>query len=96
MEIETRKIREMLLDILNKIEKEGIDKISLDEDYYWHIPSDEIYQVDKKPSELNLGQLYEDYEMLTKYKNEYDLICYDLKKLSSLLRYIADKNTISS
>lgn len=91
MEIEINKIKEMLVSIFDDLHLDGKDQISLDKDYYWSLSSNEIYNPYQEPTELVTGKFSEDYEMLIKTKNENKLTCSDLKKLSAILRYIADE-----
>lgn len=66
-------------------------EIQIDKDYYWNIRSEELYEPYKDPSDFTMGQLYEDWEMLSKTLAERNPASIDLKKLSSLLRYMGEK-----
>lgn len=77
--------------IINQLKSNGIHEISFDDDYYWNVPSDLLYDPYNQPKELDIGQLSEDYEfLLSSIKNDC-IVNADLRKLSHLLRYIADK-----
>ncbi|HEJ9057551.1 hypothetical protein [Serratia fonticola] len=92
MNIDINKLEEILTAILEELKARGIASVPLDADFYWNIPSEAIYDTYNEPSELDIGQLEDDYEMLLSAKNKGKLVGYNLKHASSLLRYIAEKH----
>lgn len=85
-----RKFADMLL---LHLKEQGIDEVPIDADYYWNIPSDELYEPRKTPVELDIGQLSEDLNRLRKILiKEDEPIGYALVWLSSLLRYVGERN----
>lgn len=91
MGIDLNKIEIIFNLIIDKLKKDGIHKISLDDDFYWNIPSDLLYDPYNKPNQFDMGQLSEDYDFLLNSIEKNIIINGDLRKLSYLLRYIADK-----
>lgn len=81
-----------MITILEDLKKRGIDNVPLDADFYWNVPSDAIYDPYNEPSQLDIGQLENDYETLLNAKKTGSLIGYNLKNLSSILRYISEKH----
>ncbi|WP_426490106.1 hypothetical protein [Hymenobacter sp. 102] len=63
-------------------------QIPLTQDFYWSIPEDQLYNVDEEPSELTIGQLSEDSQIL-KEGLARGILGFDLLKASHLLRYIS-------
>lgn len=92
MNIELEKLEEIMTTILGELKKRGIDSIPLEADFYWNIPSDSIYDPYNEPTQLDIGQLEDDYETLLKAKSKEKLTGYNLKNISSLLRYISEKH----
>ncbi|WP_455812467.1 hypothetical protein [Pseudomonas graminis] len=92
MKIEFKKLEEIMINILGELQKRGIDNVPLDADFYWNVPSDAIYDPYNEPSLLDIGQLEDDYETLLNAKKTDSFIGYNLKNLSSILRYISEKH----
>lgn len=91
MNIELDRIEKFFNLIIKELKGNGIDNIPLDYDFYWNIPSDLLYDLYNEPKELDMGQLSEDYQFLSYSINQDIVTSSNLRKLSSLLRYIADK-----
>jgi len=67
-------------------------QISIDEDEYWNIDDNEIYDIDSKPNDLDIGSLYSDLEVIEKIlNNQLEPVPYNLKLFSCMLRYISNK-----
>jgi len=77
---ELAKISEKLIEHLRDVTGETID-ISVD--YYWHIPKAEKYDQYEQPSQLNIGQISDDWNELQK------LLYDDTKPLSHYLIWLA-------
>lgn len=68
------------------------DTLHLDQDYFWSIPQDELYDVSNTPADLTLGQLSCSWEHLTDLLSDPDrAIGYHLVWLSEVLRAIGYK-----
>ena|SRR5438552_16784954 len=79
--------------LLSHLRERGIGAIEFSSDYYWHIPSNEVYEPLNKPTNLDIGQLTEDLERLKEIaEGKNDPIGYALVWLSSILRYIGEQN----
>jgi hypothetical protein len=78
--------------IFEHIEKDlHITTVPIEEDYYWDIPTAEVYNVLKDPHQLDIGQLYDDWGFLTKLKAREDALSLMMIHLAPLLRYIGEK-----
>ena len=93
MKININEVSEVVNLLLKEL-KENINKneVEVDEDYYWFVNKDELYNPYENPKNLTLGQLSEDWdELKSVLRKEKKLISYDLVKLSVLMRVIGDK-----
>jgi len=80
-----------IIDILKKnIDKNFSKKILIQkEDFYWEIDYNELYNPKKKPKNLTLGQLSDDWtELLRLAETKEEPLSYDLKRLGEILRII--------
>ncbi|MCP9621934.1 hypothetical protein FOH10_31265 [Nocardia otitidiscaviarum] len=70
----------------------GGDIVRLDEDYFWSIPQDELYVVDRVPPNLTMGQLSWSWQHLTDLLADPDqAIGYHLVWLAEVLRAVGQK-----
>jgi hypothetical protein len=70
----------------------GIDEVELPNDYYWHIPEDELYDPNQTPSSLTLGELSSNWEGLSRLTdNSAEPLAYDLILLATILRAIGER-----
>ncbi len=91
MEIKVSELKIILDRLLNHLVEGDIESIHIDNDYYWHIPSEELFDPYKKPNELNLGQLSDDWHDLQKVANGTNApLISDLVDLAAILRAIGE------
>ncbi|WP_405492215.1 hypothetical protein [Nocardia sp. NBC_00511] len=89
---ELRRSFNLLLDHLEAATDGGI--IHLDQDYFWSIPQDELYDVTTVPSNLTVGQLSWSWEHLTDLLAEPDrAIGHHLVWLAEVLRAVGQKTS---
>ncbi|MVU77101.1 hypothetical protein GPX89_07550 [Nocardia sp. ET3-3] len=87
---ELRRAFNLLLDHVEAA-TEG-DVVRLDEDYFWSIPQDELYVVDRVPSNLTIGQLSWSWQHLTDLLADADqAIGHHLVWLAEVLRAVGQK-----
>jgi len=91
MEMDLNVLEGAVKKIFSDMRDRGLDNISLDADFYWSIPSEMIYDPYTEPTDLNIGQLEEDYKNLVQMSNENLLIGHNLKNVAVLLRYLSEK-----
>jgi len=85
-----RKIANAIID--HAINDLDVVSIKIDKDFYWNIPEDRRYDMGEKPNELDIGQLSEDWAVLSKILDDKDLaVTYTLTHLGPLLRYIGER-----
>ncbi|WP_454198064.1 hypothetical protein [Nocardia sp. Marseille-Q1738] len=68
------------------------EAIAVDEDYFWSIPPDELYDVYNKPANLTIGQLSESWQHLKDLLADQDgALGYHLVWLADVLRAIGQR-----
>ncbi len=93
MKISTDDIRSIVEALCLHLDETGRSVIDVDEDYYWSVPDNEVFDVAKDPVELDVGQLTSDWDDLEKIKdNSMPPVGYGFVWLSSVLRAIGKDN----
>lgn len=93
MRIHIATLREITIRILSHVEEQGIDSIELKKDYYWNVPTDQLYDNFTKPSDLNVGQLFDDWkELLQIHSGESEPLGYALVWLAAIMRFVGEEN----
>lgn len=89
-------------EILDHVIKTQGKHIQLEHDLYWEIIEEQIYNIDHSPSEINISQLYDDWEfansLIKDMRNDGDKALREpimLMHLWPLLRYIYHKHVLS-
>lgn len=76
--------------VLNKLEKDQVEKISITTDEYWIILTDEWTDFKQTP-QAAVGSLAEDVSYLKRAIEENEIVTYsDLDRLAALLRFISE------
>ena len=70
------------------------EEIALDNDYYWEILSEDMYNPYVEPTNFTLGQLSDDITEIRRLKTTGDAIGYDLKRISRILNALSFENQI--
>ncbi len=93
MIINVRELEQVVATLMAQLKERAGETIEIEkEDYYWAINQDEKYNPYKKPDDLTIGQLSEDWDNMSDIlKNEREPISYDFVKLSSLMQFIGYK-----
>ncbi len=74
---------------LRHIEASTGNVVTLEHDYYWSVPGDELYDVPNEPSALTIGQLSESWQHLESLLADEDrVVGYHLVWLADVLRAI--------
>jgi hypothetical protein len=96
MKINIDELQLILSQLLSRLkESKGAD-IELNNDFYWDIPSEELYNPYQEPKELTLGQLSDDWQEIKRLTdNQLDSIPYDLKRVSNILKALSIENPIA-
>ncbi|MFG1795892.1 hypothetical protein [Nocardia sp. NPDC049149] len=79
---------------LNHVEATaGTGSAALDQDYFWSIPAEELYDVYDVPVNMTIGQLSESWQHLRDSIADPDrVLTYDLVWLADVLRAIGQSN----
>ena len=89
MKIEIEELRKITNLIFDHIRDDiNVSEINLDKDFYWDIDDDKIYDMESKPVEVDVGQLHDDWEFLSKIDNKEEAVSLMFVHLAPLLRYI--------
>lgn len=92
MEVSTKDLRRVTQALLQHLEETGQTTFEIDDDYYWEIPAEKRYQPYEKPTELQLGQLSDDWTEVTRMVGgERKMIAYGLVWLSAVIRRVGEK-----
>jgi hypothetical protein len=92
MKISVHELLEVIRILRDHLQATQPPEINVEEDYYWHIPESERYDPYKKPSELTLGQLSDDWSELRKLLDQDRVPAgLDFVWLASILRKLGEK-----
>lgn len=93
MTVELGDLQKILEIIFKHLEAQGVSAVKIEEDYYWNVPAEEVYDPLKSPADLDLGQLTDDWTRLESIgKGESPAIGYALAWAAPVLRKIAEQN----
>lgn len=91
MEIELRQLRDVVNKLLDHvIATRGVTKVELGKNFYWNIQEDELYKVKNKPTELDIGSLEDDWELVSGLLKADKPVAYQLTEVAPLLRRIGE------
>ena len=94
MIVKTSELRAIADRILAYFEETGRTEFEIPEDYYWSIPTDQLYDIENNPEGLTIGQLSDDWnEIKSILKNESPPIGYAAVWLSAILRAIGERSS---
>lgn len=68
------------------------DKFEISKDHYWEIWEDELYNVYKKPENLTIGQLTDDWNELQRINDSEEPVSYDLVRFARIMRAIGQSD----
>ena len=91
MNVNIKELELIIKLLLSKIQMQQGMNIILDNDYYWNIPQEELYNPYSEPKNLTLGQLSDDLKEIERLLIcEDDAISYDLNRVACILKAISD------
>jgi len=92
MEISVSRLKTITEKLFSHLENLGFETIEVTEDYYWNIPQEEKYVMEKNPENLDIGQLTDDWDLLRKLlENDRDPISYEFVWLAKIFEFIGEK-----
>jgi hypothetical protein len=89
MQVNINEIQKITFFLLSKIKESNGNEVEINNDFYWDIDDNELYNPYEEPKDITLGQLSHDMEELQRLNESDDAIIYDLKRLSEILRAIS-------
>ena len=89
MEVDLRILRDSINRTLDMIIEAKGTTLNIDNDYYWMVWEDELYNMDARPSELVIGDLQYDYERVVGIHKEDEEMPIFLYWHAALLRAIS-------
>lgn len=94
-EIDLRALKQVTNAILDHVINDlKIKKLAIkgDRDFYWEVPSDQLYAVKKEQPQLDMGRLLDDWEFLAPIINDKEqAVALMLIHLAPLLRYLGEE-----
>jgi len=94
MDIELKELRQVISDLLNNLEYKRGSKIILDNDFYWCIDQEQLFDTYETPKKFSIGQLSDDWTTLKSSAKSKNLIPYDLQRISIILKALSVENPI--
>ncbi len=69
----------------------GVNKVTINENFYWDIPIDKLYDSSSIPEELDVGSLEDDWELLSVVLEDETIpLAYQLTELAPLIRKLGE------
>lgn len=85
-------IRDILNRLLDKIEADGTESISLGETFYWDVPEESRYEMGTPPADFDIRSLHDDWDCIRFALDEGEEPIVDqLIELAPILRYLGDR-----
>jgi hypothetical protein len=93
IKVKLEDLRRSLEMIISHLKGQGSEWVEIDEDYYWDVADEQMYNPLEDPTEFQLGQLTHDWERLSEIvKGKAPPIGYALVWLASILRAIGKEH----
>jgi hypothetical protein len=91
MKVDVVRLRMASDRLWNHLEELGIESVDIPYDYYWSVPEPQVYQLENAPTQHEVGQLTDDWQvMLRLTERDGDVISYDFVRLAALLRVLGE------
>ena len=95
MKVNIDEIQEVVSLLLKKLKKSKGNEIELNNDFYWDISTEELYNPYAEPANLSLGQLSDDLLELKRLSTSDNAIVYDLKRVASIIKALSVENEVA-
>ena len=92
MKVNIDEIEKVTSLLLSKLKESKGNEIEINNDYYWDIVNEELYNPYEEPGNITLGQLSFDYESIQRILKSDDAAAYSLKWLSNILKALGIEN----
>ena len=88
--VKLRSIANRLFDHI--IETRGVRTLAVEKPYYWEVPAPERYRIEAEPSELQVGNLVDDWEFVSGLlQADSQPVAYQLTELAAVLDYVGQR-----
>jgi hypothetical protein len=92
VKVSIRELREVSTALFDHVESLGVTEVEVDDDYYWSIPKEELYDPARDSVSPSLGQLTDDWNELQMIRRrERPPVALALTWLASVLRAIGER-----
>jgi hypothetical protein len=92
MRVTTKELREATLLLLKHLDDTGQTEFEIDEDCYWSVPQDGLYDPYNTPNNLTLGQLSHDWEEVRSLvQGKREPLAYVMVWLAAVMRRVGEK-----
>ncbi len=93
MRIELETLERATTRLFEYLRETGRTSLEIGEDYYWHIPTDTRYDPFRKPEELTIGQLSDDWREISRIaQDEAEPVGFALCWLAALLERYGEQS----
>lgn len=91
MDIQISDIIEIVDRLLAYVKAKHGEAFHLTVDYYWNVPKDQVYNPYQEPSNLDIGQISDDWkELQSILRGEKEELAYALTWISPILRALGE------
>lgn len=95
MKVNIDEIQKITSLLLSKLKESKGNEIEINNDYYWDISSDELYNPYEEPKNITLGQLSDDMKEIQRLVISDEAIMYDLKRIATIFKALSIENPIA-
>jgi hypothetical protein len=91
MNVEIETLQKALEIVFTHLKQHGVKAVEIEEDFYWNVPSAAVYDPLNAPTDMDLGQLSDDWSRLQSItRDESIAVGYSLVWAASILRRIGE------
>ncbi|HYX37724.1 MAG TPA: hypothetical protein VE954_31875 [Oligoflexus sp.] len=95
MEIKVSELRSIANKLFDHLEHRGHSSLTIESDFYWSIPQEQLYDTYADPKNFTQGQLSDDWsELQSILKGEKEPLGFALVWLASVLRKIGEDTVV--
>ena len=92
MKVLVSELRQVTNVLFDHLETSGQHEFDIDDDYYWTVSAEQLYNPTKDPTNFGLEQLTDNWQWLSRIRTgEAEPIAYHLVWLGAFLRWIGEK-----
>ncbi len=96
MKVKIDELQKTVTLLLSNLKAQKGNEIELENDFYWDISSDELYEPYNGPKTISMGQLSNDLIEIDRLSEaEDEAIPYDLKRIAEILKALSFENPVA-